>query len=149
MDIFLAHNTIWTLQGGQWPLQMAASYFSNNIQEITNRPFIFTWDEVTTSNLFKNFPFMSHWGSVSETLFSYLVFQEDTVLHWCIRGKFLVTWNQIRAYCHHHWFIPCIAKSSPLDEVSSPKAPGYWNTDSPQHPIQLLVSISLSKMILE
>lgn len=88
MDIFLAHNTLWTPRGGQWLLQMAVSYFSNNIQEIT---LIFTLDEVTSLDLFKNFfPFMSLGTFPSETVFFYLVFQKDTVLPQCIRGKFLV-----------------------------------------------------------
>lgn len=37
---------------------MAVSYFSNNIQEIT---LIFTLDEVTSLDLFKNFSFYATW----------------------------------------------------------------------------------------
>lgn len=67
MDIFLAHNTLWTLRGGQWLLQMAVSYFSNNIQEIT---LIFTLDEVTSLDLFKNFSFRVTWNiSIRNTVF--------------------------------------------------------------------------------
>lgn len=64
------------------------SYFSNNIQEIT---LIFTFDEVTSLGLFKNFFLSCHLEHFHQkTVFFDLVFQKDTVLPQCIGGKFLV-----------------------------------------------------------
>lgn len=102
------------------------SYFSNNIQKIT---LIFTLDEVTSLGLFKNFSFHATWK----------IFIRNTVLLFGFPERYcpssvlqrqvpLVVWlsrltTDLTLISTN--FIPCVAKASPLDEVSAPSVPGY------------------------